>query len=296
MSIKPEILQKAKLVSIAEYLASKGIIPVSQEADELLYLSPLREDKSPSFYVNPKGNVFKDFAWEEHRGDAVKLVMLLEKCTFPVAVKILIDFTGYELPDFLSIFLPAAEMPKRGISVLREYDLTKSTLINYAASRGIYFDLARCYLKQIKYKNRGIDYWALGFRNDSGGYELRNSILKNPISTAPKDITTFDTGGRKTVAVFEGFFDFLSALVWFGLEAPRIPTVVLNSVTNRKKALDFLRQFEQVNCFMDRDKAGIECFERIVKIDKLKAIDCSGIYNGYKDFNEFLTTTKPVKQ
>lgn len=290
--IKPEILQQAKKISIVEYLASKGILPVSQEADEILYLSPLREDKDPSFYVNCNGNVFKDFVWEEHRGDAIKLVMLLEKCKLPVAVKILLDFTGYPLPDFLSIFIPAAEMPKRGISILREYDLTKTTLVQYAASRGIPFMLARRYLRQIRYSNRGIDYWGLGFRNNSGGYELRNEFFQG--SASPKDITIFDTGGRKMVAVFEGFFDFLSALVWYGLEVPRVPTVILNSVTNRKKAVDFLRQFEQVNCFIDRDKAGIECFERLVRVDKLNAVDYSGIYEGFKDFNEFLTKNKPV--
>lgn len=294
MPIKPEILQQAKKVSIVEYLASKGILPVSEEADELLYLSPLREDKNPSFYVNPRGNVFKDFVWEEHRGDAIKLVELLEKCRFSVAVKILLDFTGYPLPDFLSIFLPAAEMPKRGITVLRAQDLTKSSLIEYAESRGIPFNLARRYLKYVTYTNRGVKYFGLGFRNNSGGYELRNRIFPTPLSTSPKDITTFDTGGRKMVAVFEGFFDFLSALVCFGLEAPRMPTVVLNSVHNRKKAVDFLSQFEQVNCFLDRDKAGIECFERLVRVDKLNAVDYSGIYEGYKDFNGFLTKTKPV--
>lgn len=293
--IKPEILQQAKKVSIVEYLASKGILPVSQEADELLYLSPLREDKNPSFYVNPNGNVFKDFVWEEHRGDAIKLVMLLEKCNLPVAVKILLDFTGYPLPDFVSIFIPAAEMHKQGIIVIRVQDLSKSVLIEYAESRGIPFDLARRYLKQVTYTNRGVKYFGLGFRNDSGGYELRNGIFPTPLSSSPKDITTFDTGERKIVAVFEGFFDFLSALVYYGLEAPRVPTVILNSVTNRKKAVEFLRQFEKVNCFIDRDKAGIECFERMVRIDKLKAVDCSGIYNGYKDFNEFLTNNKPVR-
>lgn len=293
MMIKPEILQQAKKVSIVEYLASKGILPVSQEADEILYVSPLREDKNPSFYVNLRGNVFKDFVWEEHRGDAIKLVMLLEKCKLPVAVKILLDFTGYPLPDFLSIFVPAAEMPKRGITIVREYELTKTSLIQYAASRGISFGLAHRYLKQIRYSNRGIEFWGLGFRNDSGGYELRNKFFQG--SASPKGITTFDTGARKVVAVFEGFFDFLSALVWYGLEAPRIPTVILNSVTNRTKAVAFLRQFEQVNCFIDRDKAGIECFERLVRVDKLNAVDYSSIYEGYKDFNAFLTSAKPVR-
>ena len=48
---------------------------------------------------------------------------------------------------------------------------------------------------------------ALGFKNDSGGYELRNELFKG--SNTPKDITTFKNSGKK-VAIFEGFFDFNS--------------------------------------------------------------------------------------
>lgn len=47
----------------------------------------------------------------------------------------------------------------------------------------------------------------MGFKNDSEGYELRNEFFKG--SSSPKDITSFKNEGKK-VAVFEGFFDFLS--------------------------------------------------------------------------------------
>lgn len=135
-------------------------------------------------------------------------------------------------------------------------------------------------------------YFSVGFRNDSGSFATRNKYHKG--CEGPQDITTFDVGNHSTVAVFEGFFDFLSALVWFGLETPRISTVVLNSTSNRKKAVPFLSQFEKVNCFLDRDKAGNECFEKLARIDRLSAVDCSGIYKGYKDFNDLLLNKRSV--
>ena len=48
---------------------------------------------------------------------------------------------------------------------------------------------------------------AIGFKNDSGGYELRNPYFKG--SSSPKDITTFNNGAKEAT-VFEGFIDFLS--------------------------------------------------------------------------------------
>lgn len=51
------------------------------------------------------------------------------------------------------------------------------------------------------------EYYGIGFKNDSGGYEIRNPYIKT--SSAPKDIKTI-TNNAKEAVVFEGFFDFLS--------------------------------------------------------------------------------------
>jgi len=54
---------------------------------------------------------------------------------------------------------------------------------------------------------RRTDKNALGFKNDFGCYELHSEFFKG--SNTPKDIPIFKIKGKK-VAVFEGFFDFLS--------------------------------------------------------------------------------------
>lgn len=294
--ITPELIRKVKAVSIVEYLAAKGIYPVAREADELLYNSPLREDRHPSFYVNPKSNVFKDFARDEHRGDAITLVVLLEGCGFAEAVQRLSNFTGFDLSESPVLFLSAANTlssPEHKIRVLKECPLTHSYLMNYVLSRGIPLSLANRYLKQIHYSNQSKLYWGVGFKNDSKGYELRSAVFKG--ASSPKDVTTFAMDGQhRTAAVFEGFFDFLSALVWFGLEVPRMPTIILNSTSNRQKAIGFLRQFDKLNCFLDRDKEGFECLRLLRDRDGLPVNDCSKIYEGYKDFNEYLQVRKDL--
>ena len=50
-------------------------------------------------------------------------------------------------------------------------------------------------------------YSAIGFKNNAGGYELRNEYFKG--SSSPKCVTYLDNKADK-ISVFEGFFDFLS--------------------------------------------------------------------------------------
>ncbi len=287
--IDPELIKKAETVAIVDYLASKGFEPVNAVGKELVYFSPLREEKNASFYVNPTKNKFHDFTNEEHKGNVIRLAQLLEGINFPQAVAELLMFKGSHVevsakPSFFSA-TPTQKTPHQNSTDFSH--LQNPSLINYLNERAIPYSLGKKYLHEVMTTAKGRNYYNVGFRNDSNGFALRNKHFKG--CEGVQDITTFDLANhRKTVAVFEGFFDFLSALVWFGLETPRVPTVILNSTGNRTKAVSFLSQFEKVNCFLDRDKTGIMCFERLIRVDKLNAVDCSGIYEGYNDFNEFL--------
>lgn len=282
------MIQQAQAVSIVDYLASKGFEPVKAVGKELAYLSPLRNEVDASFYVNPDKNRFKDFANDDYCGDVIRLMQLLEGISFPLAVSRLLDFRDSTWEKSDTLFLSAAKTSQTSLSKQTDirFPLQHPALINYLAERAIPYSLGKKYLLEVITQVGNNRYFSVGFRNDSGGYATRNKYHKG--NEGPQDITTFDIGNRSTVAVFEGFFDFLSALVWFGLEEPRISTVVLNSTANRKKALEFLCQFEKVNCFLDRDKAGIECFRLLQERDGLNAKDCSGIYERQNDFSGFL--------
>jgi DNA primase len=285
--IDPELTKQAESVSIVDYLASKNIEPVKAVGKELLYFSPLRNEKDPSFYVNPTKNKFHDFTNEEHRGNILRLVQFLEGCNFPVAVAKLLEFDGKPVEKYANLFLSATDIPKPINQQTKEiYPVQNPILINYIQSRSIPYSLAKRYLYELMTTAKDRVYFTVGFRNDSGGFALRNKYYKG--CEGIQDITTFDLESRKIVAVFEGFFDFLSALVYYKLEAPRIPTVVLNSTNNRKKSIEYLRQFEQVNCFFDRDKSGEDCFKLLRDRDGLPVKDYSTIYEGFNDFNEFL--------
>lgn len=290
MAIQPELIEKALSVSIVDYLATKGIEPVKAVGKQLVYLSPLRDDKNPSFFVNPTKNKFKDFVNEEHRGNVFRLVQLLEGCNFPQAVAKLLDFQGQPVKDYANLFLSATEIEKPIRQQTIIVPLRNPVLLDYLEKRCIPFSLGKSYLEEVMTTANDRTYFYVGFRNDSNGFALRNRSFKR--CHGSQDITTFDLPSRKAVAVFEGFFDFLSAMVHFGRQTPKIPTVVLNSTANRGKAVEYLRQFEEINSFLDRDKSGIECLRLLREKDGLTVNDCSTIYEGYNDFNEFLINTR----
>jgi hypothetical protein len=160
-----------------------------------------------------------------------------------------------------------------------------SLLIAYCESRKIPFHIAHKFLHEVHYSNNGKRYYSLGFRNDKGGFELRNEKFKG--CTHPKTITTFEVPESKTVYLFEGFFDFLSALAFFGTSKPRNTVVVVNSLSCLPHAKERLKQAETMHTFLDRDSSGIKAVEKL-RLENHCIVDRSVIYEGYKDFNEFL--------
>ena len=131
-------------------------------------------------------------------------------------------------------------------------------------------------------------YFAIGFKNRKGGLEIRNPYFKGAVS--PKDIThvSHNTGDRRqsSVLVFEEFMDYLSYLALKKGQA--VPDcVVLNSVTNLPKAMDILRSYGQVCCFLDNDEVGRKAVEEIRK-QCGKISDKAIHYLPHKDLNEFL--------
>lgn len=118
-------------------------------------------------------------------------------------------------------------------------------------------------------------YFAAGFENRSGGYELRNPYFKG--SSSPKDITHIENGG-KSICVVEGFMDFLSLLTLRkNLHPVQSDFLVLNSVSLAEKSLDVLKDYQNVFLYLDHDNAGKKTQEKY-QLAELNTVDTSGIY------------------
>ena len=64
--------------------------------------------------------------------------------------------------------------------------------------------------------------------------------------------------------------------------------LVLNSVSLLERSFPILDRYERVNCYLDRDEAGRRTLEALRKRYADKLVDCSSLYKGYKDLNEYL--------
>ena len=294
--MKEEDLSRIKRYPIVEYLERKGIKPVRRTPAYALYRSPLREDTHPSFKVDTEKNLWIDYA-EGKGGSIIDLYMRLEGCTLLEAIRQL----GRNYPD------NTAHSPQRE----RVQDTSKQESIRQAAStnggarrltgisdtlplhlqkylteeRCINMEKAMPFLRCISYEIRGLHYQAIGFANQSGGYELRdNGMFKGTI--APKDITPIFTDGVDPVCIFEGFMDFLSFLSM--KEEIISHCLVMNSVSNVARAIRYLndRHLTHIRAFLDNDDAGRKATNDFIRAG-FKVEDMSVHYGRFKDLNEY---------
>ena len=172
------------------------------------------------------------------------------------------------------------------LRILSDASLRHPALVGYLASRGIVPPVAAAFCREVRYEINGRAFFAVGFRNDAGGWELRSERFKG--GSSPKHITTI--GNRSdTVIAFEGFMDFLSAAT-LGIVGNG-DSLVLNSVSNVEKAMKHLDAYGRINCFLDRDEAGRRTLDVLGKRYGRRACDRSALYDGCKDLNEYLQLT-----
>jgi 5S rRNA maturation endonuclease (ribonuclease M5) len=204
------------------------------------------------------------------------------------------------------LLLPTTQPTSSPLEVQKIQPLQNRALTEYLRQRGISVLTARPYVLEIYYTRKEKNYFALAFLNESDGYELRNPYFKGVYGT--KDITLIDKknllakrkGQPRTLAVtvFEGFFDFLSALTHYGVDITT-PVIVLNSVAMKDRVIETIREagVGKVYLYLDRDKSGRELtahFKR--QLHDITLVDNSTLYADYKDFNEFLVAQSHQKK
>ena len=221
--IKIMTYKEANNISIKDYLNSLGIQPVTEKGSYGMYRSPLREDNTPSFKVDYNANLWCDYGTGEG-GTLIDLVMKQNGCNAYGAI------CRLEQDDTTSFSFHGKDLPERDtkrqaaspIEIRRIQPLQNPALMRYLQERGISPGTAAPYVQEMYYRIGGKPYFALAFRNDSGGYELRNPCFKGSTS---KDITHIKQKGepRDTCFVFEGFMDYLSFLTIRQRESPGMP-------------------------------------------------------------------------
>jgi hypothetical protein len=276
---------QANSISIKDFLAGMNIHPKNRKTQYGMYFSPFRAETVPSFKVDYRKNLWYDFGSGEG-GTMIDLAMRIYGCNFQQTVKKL--ESGF-MPAFI---LPAKPIPQENKTILREVlQLKNKSLVGYLQQRGIYIEAALWNCVEVHYKTGDKHYYAIGFRNDAGGYELRNPYFKGSVS--PKGITTYSIPTDNCM-IFEGFMDFLSYLTLNHLVLPRIDTLVLNSAIHLEKAMDFLKRHTHVQSWLDNDNTGKSLLSEITNRHG-NVEDMSMFYEPYKDLNEYLIKQLTIK-
>ena len=193
------VIPYSNRISIRDFLARRGIQPKYERNGYGMYLSPLREERTPSFKVDYVRNLWYDFGLGEG-GTLLTLVMRLERCDRYAAIRILssgeirqaestsLSSGIYERPAVggVSPVMRLAAVP--ALRILSDAPLHHPVLIGYLASRGIAQRIAAGYCREVRYEVNGRAFFAVGFRNDAGGWELRSERFKG--GSSPKYTTT----------------------------------------------------------------------------------------------------------
>jgi len=319
-------VDQAKAIHIRDLLATLGHEPQRQVKGEWWYSSPFRQETAASFKISADGR-----AWYDHGagsgGNILKFVCMyyglhtndisgalgkLDELHITRATNIgnpsnpstqssLWEDAHQREIDAIQARRIAKDTPDRvdhqidgdtTLSITRIQPLQSWALLQYLKERGIDEETARPWIQEMHYKRGDKPYFSLAFASDSGGYELRSRGFKS--AQGKKDITILNVGTRaeESIAVFEGFFDFLSWMQHTGQKRPEMPVLVMNSVATRKRAVEAiidLGTIKTVHLYADRDSSGEELVAYLQEhLERINVIDESSRYAPCHDYNDFL--------
>ena len=286
-------IEAIRTIPLADFLARLGHEPVRRSGNELWYLAPYRGERTPSFRVNVAKQLWYDFGLGKG-GDIFTLAgEFLQSDDFMAQARFIAEaadmtVAGWEKPTYL---------PKQTEPVFEDVEvapLLRSPLTEYLSERGIPYAIASHHCCRLNYGVRGKRYFAVGFPNMAGGYEVRSRFFKGCIPPKSVSLVKSDDTPSNECLVFEGFMDFLSAET---LQVTgNADCLVLNSVANVGKAVELLDGYGRIGCFLDRDEAGRRTLETLKERYGGRVCDRSALYDGCKDLNEHLQLTTKKEQ
>ena len=179
---------------------------------------------------------------------------------------------------------PKIQEENQSIIIISERSLWSYPLLGYLKKRNIPIAIADQYCREIRYLLNGKEYYGIGFKNNLGGYEIRNTYFKT--SCSPKGITHIDNGSKE-ICVFEGFFDFLSFCTLNAhLPKNNFDYLILNSLSFFEQSRIVMEYYAHIHLYLDSDNQGQKFTAYALSLDK-RYIDESSLYKHYKDLNNF---------
>ena len=272
---------QANKVPIRLVLESFSIFSSKDNTKTAFYFAIDRVEKTPSLSIDFVTNKAFDFGTGVNY-DVVSIVQILKKCSVSEALKYLEQFSS-SFPNQKIFTKQKLENLSTSYGITEVKKIQHPALLQYLKDRKVQHGIK--FLKEIRYKMYDKNYFGIGFKNDSEGFEIRNAYSK--ICLGKKDITSIKNGSN-SLRLFEGFFDFLSFKnVEDYLEKQSSDYIVLNSVLMIERIKNDLGNYQNIELYFDNDEAGNRAVE-IIKNMNCNAKDYRDLYSSFKDLNDWL--------
>lgn len=281
--------ETARNFLVEKALEKLGHFPKRTTEKEAWFLSPFRSETQASFKVSKIKNRWYDHG-EGIGGNVIDLVCKILKCP----IKDTLMFLSESIP------MNITEQQRRcdttainiitdsNIEIIKVREIMHPALVQYLKLRGIALDIANTYCKEVWYKNKDYQFFAIGLKNKKGGWELRNKIFKN--SSSPKSYT-YIQNNSKQVIILEGMFDLLSLATLDSNLLKTSDILVLNSISFINAIEKYMSKYTLVHLYLDNDTTGKKATQYLIHNYK-HVIDKSSSYVNYKDLNDLLSHEK----
>lgn len=290
-------VESANTLALPGILSKLGFEPVKTEGFDSWYLSPLTPFQVLSFCCNSLSNRWKDLE-SGLEGSVIDFICLYlksreENHAVADALRFLRNLYAEKLKNLIVKDFSEHDSVYEVQTVMPIYH---TLLVEYLHKRGFSLPLVQHYLKQVQVRNRksGKPFYALGIRNEDGGYAIRNEYIKANI--APKTIT-FIRGTKhhiRRIHIFKDVFDFLSVLAYQKRKAFADDVIILNSYLSMQDAGAYIRNFgyEYVYTWFGNDAAGKQAIDNITEFlqqeRNTQHKPMHKLYAPHKDVNAFL--------
>lgn len=275
-------------ISVEKVLQFLGHFPTKQNEKEAWFINPFSKENDASFKINKNLNYWYLFS-EGIGGNNIDLM----KKYLNASISEVLNWA--ENQNFSSLHQQSGNyklfnLPKT-YEIVEVKDIQHPALVQYLKSRKV--EGQKHLIQEIHYRMNDKNYFGIGFKNDSGGYEIRNRYSK--ICLGKKDVSTIRNSSN-SVRIFEGFFDFLSFKnVESFLEKEPSNYIILNSVSMIHNIKNSLGNYENIELYFDNDEAGNRAVEMIENENK-NVEDCRILYSGFKDLNDWLSRNNPKNE
>lgn len=297
-------IEMAKAIPVVKILEKFELNPIKEMDSHAVYHSPFNKLGNANFHVDKEENT-----WIDHdlniTGNAYDLVGRI--LTHQGFINTDDDIFRWLRVTLLDPSLPKlrdlVKNKKSKWKLISHEQLKKIALKRYLLRRGISVKLAKRFVKQV-YVGQKCSFdklWAIGLKNEDGGFEFQNSFIKSRV--APRTVTVIrahieDPPG---VMIFKDFIDFLSYLTAKQGHLQH-NIIVLHSIACVDHAIRYIRNhgYKVVFTWMPNTPSGKRAQERLAAffavepglVHKPK----NDLYKGYTDLNSwhmYLLNRKP---